>query len=159
MLAYLVRRLILVVPTLLGIMLVNFVIIQAAPGGPVQKVISELSGRGVGATARLIGGGGNEAGPPSGAQIGTGAGNQATVRGKLQRMQWRSLRKLDTLLGNRQTRFKRPQANGAIPAPGRGPLTIRGNSHQIYAMAMTAKRPQLGPIGHVPQAHGLIETT
>ncbi|MFZ1427190.1 MAG: microcin C ABC transporter permease YejB [Geminicoccaceae bacterium] len=76
MLAYLVRRLILVVPTLLGIMLVNFVIIQAAPGGPVQKVISELSGRGVGATARLIGGGGNEAGPPSGVQTGSGAGNR-----------------------------------------------------------------------------------
>lgn len=91
--------------------------------------------------------------------IGPSASNQATVGGKLQRMQWRSLRKLDTLLGNRQTRFKRPQANGAIPAPGRGPLTIGGNSHQIYAMAMTAKRPQLGPIGHVPQAHGLIETT
>lgn len=76
MLAYLVRRLILVVPTLLGIMLVNFVIIQAAPGGPVQKVISDLSGRGVGATARLSGGGGNEAGPASGVQTGSGAGNR-----------------------------------------------------------------------------------
>lgn len=76
MLAYLVRRLLLIVPTLFGIMLVNFVIIQAAPGGPVQKVISDLSGRGVGATARITGGGGNEAGPPSNVQTGQGAGNR-----------------------------------------------------------------------------------
>ena len=58
MLAYIVRRLLLIIPTLLGIMVVNFAVIQAAPGGPVQKIISELSGRGVGATARLTGGGG-----------------------------------------------------------------------------------------------------
>jgi microcin C transport system permease protein len=70
-LAYVIRRLLLVVPTLFGIMLVNFVIIQAAPGGPVQKVISELSGRGVGATARLTGGGGNEAAPAQAAGQGT----------------------------------------------------------------------------------------
>ena len=61
MLAYLVRRLLLVIPTLFGILLINFAIIQALPGGPVQRVISELSGRGVGATARITGGGGNEA--------------------------------------------------------------------------------------------------
>ena len=49
------------VPTLFGILLINFVVIQALPGGPVQQMISELSGRGVGATARVTGGGGNEA--------------------------------------------------------------------------------------------------
>jgi microcin C transport system permease protein len=58
MLAYIVRRLLLVVPTLLGIMLVNFVVIQAAPGGPIERVIAELSGTAAGATARLTGGGG-----------------------------------------------------------------------------------------------------
>jgi microcin C transport system permease protein len=57
-LAYILRRLLLVVPTLLGIMVINFAIIQAAPGGPIQRIISELSGRGAGATARLTGGGG-----------------------------------------------------------------------------------------------------
>ena len=62
MLAYIVRRLLLVVPTLLGILLVNFVIVQAAPGGPVQRIISDLTGRGVGATARITGGGGDEGG-------------------------------------------------------------------------------------------------
>ena len=40
------------IPTLFGILVINFVVIQALPGGPVQRVISELSGRGVGATAR-----------------------------------------------------------------------------------------------------------
>ena len=42
MLAYVARRLLLMIPTLLGIMLANFVIIQAAPGGPVQQVIAQL---------------------------------------------------------------------------------------------------------------------
>src|SRR4051794_22391884 len=53
MLAYILRRLALVIPTLLGIMIVNFAIVQAAPGGPVERLIAELQGRGVEATARL----------------------------------------------------------------------------------------------------------
>jgi microcin C transport system permease protein len=55
MLAYIVRRLALMVPTLVGIMLANFVIIQAAPGGPVEQVIAQLRGHGAEATARLGG--------------------------------------------------------------------------------------------------------
>ena len=58
MLAYLLRRLLLIIPTLFGIMLLNFVIIQAAPGGPVEQVLARLKGTDVGATARLSGGGG-----------------------------------------------------------------------------------------------------
>jgi microcin C transport system permease protein len=58
MLAYLLRRLVLIIPTLFGIMLLNFVIIQAAPGGPVEQVLARLKGTDVGATARLSGGGG-----------------------------------------------------------------------------------------------------
>ncbi len=82
MLAYIVRRLLLVVPTLLGILLINFVVIQAAPGGPVQKIISELTGRGAGATARITGGGGaGESGPAFEArQLETG-GPQGIYRG------------------------------------------------------------------------------
>ncbi|HYI04510.1 MAG TPA: microcin ABC transporter permease, partial [Reyranella sp.] len=38
MLAYILRRLMLVIPTLLGIMIINFFIIQAAPGGPVEQM-------------------------------------------------------------------------------------------------------------------------
>ena len=37
MLAYIVRRLLLIIPTLFGILLINFIIIQAAPGGPVEQ--------------------------------------------------------------------------------------------------------------------------
>jgi microcin C transport system permease protein len=57
-LAYLIRRLLLILPTLFGIMLLNFVIIQAAPGGPVEQVLARLKGTDIGATARVSGGGG-----------------------------------------------------------------------------------------------------
>ena len=65
MLAYLVRRLLLFVPTLFGIMVVNFIVVQAAPGGPVELMISRLRGHAVEATARVGGSGGGEtrAGP------------------------------------------------------------------------------------------------
>lgn len=56
MLAYLIRRLLLIVPTLLGILVINFVIIQAAPGGPVEQTIAKLEGF-EGATSRIGGGG------------------------------------------------------------------------------------------------------
>ncbi|WP_020590861.1 microcin C ABC transporter permease YejB [Kiloniella laminariae] len=46
MLAYIIRRLLLMIPTLLGIMIINFAIIQLAPGGPVEQVLSKLSGQG-----------------------------------------------------------------------------------------------------------------
>ena len=44
MLAYILRRLLLVIPTLLGIMVINFFIIQAAPGGPVEQMIAQHPG-------------------------------------------------------------------------------------------------------------------
>ena len=44
MLAYILRRLMLMVPTLFGIMVVNFFIIQAAPGGPVEQMIAQIQG-------------------------------------------------------------------------------------------------------------------
>jgi microcin C transport system permease protein len=56
MLGYLLRRLLLIVPTLLGILVLNFVIIQAAPGGPVEQMIAKLEGF-EGATSRIGGGG------------------------------------------------------------------------------------------------------
>ena len=42
MLAYIIRRLLLIIPTLFGILLINFIIIQAAPGGPVEQAIAKL---------------------------------------------------------------------------------------------------------------------
>ena len=54
--AYIVRRLLLIIPTLLAILLINFVVIQAAPGGPIDQILATLHGQGGGAIARVTGG-------------------------------------------------------------------------------------------------------
>lgn len=68
MAAYTLRRLLLMIPTLLGIMVLNFVIVQFAPGGPVERVLAQLEGTDVGATAR-VSGAGPETAAPSGDSI------------------------------------------------------------------------------------------
>lgn len=55
MLSYIIRRLFLVVPTLFGIIVVNFIIVQLAPGGPVEQAIAQIQGTAVDATARVSG--------------------------------------------------------------------------------------------------------
>ncbi|MDA1097748.1 MAG: microcin C ABC transporter permease YejB [Proteobacteria bacterium] len=57
MIAYIIRRLLLMIPTLFGIMLLNFVVLQFLPGGPVEQVIAQLTGTAVEATSRVSGGG------------------------------------------------------------------------------------------------------
>ncbi|EDM46766.1 microcin C ABC transporter permease YejB [Marinobacter algicola] len=64
--SYILRRLALIIPTLLGIMLLNFVIVQAAPGGPVEQLIAETEGHGGSALSRASGGGGGEVTSSSG---------------------------------------------------------------------------------------------
>ncbi len=59
MLGYILRRLLLMIPTLFGILLVNFLVIQAAPGGPVERTIAAFQGRG-GSDLDRLGGGGSE---------------------------------------------------------------------------------------------------
>ena len=56
MISYIIRRLMLVVPTLFLIVLINFAIVQFAPGGPVEQAIAEIEGLATSATARLGGG-------------------------------------------------------------------------------------------------------
>ena len=56
MAAYILRRILLIIPTMLGVMLVTFVIVQFAPGGPVERLIAQLSGTDFGATANFSGG-------------------------------------------------------------------------------------------------------
>lgn len=56
MAAYILRRLLLIIPTMLGIMAIAFLVIQFAPGGPVEKVIAELTGAAGGASDRVSGG-------------------------------------------------------------------------------------------------------
>ena len=69
MFAYIIRRLLLIIPTLFGIMVINFFIVQIAPGGPVEKILADLSGTAIDATARI-----------SGSQVGeTGAVGQAAT--------------------------------------------------------------------------------
>jgi microcin C transport system permease protein len=68
MAAYIARRLLLMIPTLIGIMLITFVIIQFAPGGPVERIIAQIQGTDVSATSRFGGGAGGDMGnaPPQG---------------------------------------------------------------------------------------------
>ncbi len=56
--AYLLRRLALMLPTLFGIILINFTVVQFAPGGPVEQALAELRGRGGGVLERVTGGAG-----------------------------------------------------------------------------------------------------
>src|ERR1700687_5985878 len=55
--AYIARRILLMIPTLLGILFVSFVVVRFAPGGPVERVLAQLSGADTGGTSRISGGG------------------------------------------------------------------------------------------------------
>src|SRR5476649_2949998 len=59
MTAYIARRIFLMIPTLLGILFVSFVVVQFAPGGPVERLIAQLSGADTGGTSRISGSGGD----------------------------------------------------------------------------------------------------
>ncbi|HNQ92945.1 MAG TPA: microcin C ABC transporter permease YejB [Alphaproteobacteria bacterium] len=76
MLNYILRRLALMIPTIFGILLVSFVVIQFVPGGPVERMIAQLQGHGAEATGRISGGGsGDMAGQNMAAQM-TGQSSQ-----------------------------------------------------------------------------------
>src|SRR5256714_313673 len=79
MTAYIIRRILFMVPTLLGIMLVSFVVVQFAPGGPVERVIAQISGSDTGATSRISGSPGGDFGTRGQAQ-GTSAGGAANSK-------------------------------------------------------------------------------
>jgi microcin C transport system permease protein len=79
MLAYIIRRLLLIIPTLIGIMVINFAVVQFAPGGPIEQIIAQLSGTDVGATARIGGTGGTEAGATAQASLQASAGAAGTT--------------------------------------------------------------------------------
>jgi microcin C transport system permease protein len=67
MLAYAVRRILLIIPTLFAIILVNFVIVQAAPGGPVDQMIAQIKGQAGGTLGRVSGAGGELSQPATSA--------------------------------------------------------------------------------------------
>jgi len=86
MFAYLIRRLLLIIPTLFGIMIINFLIVQAAPGGPVELMIARIKGTAIEATARVSGSIGGET-------SGVGASQSVDVTSK-----YRGARGLDPAL-------------------------------------------------------------
>ncbi len=78
MTAYIIRRLLMMIPTLFGIMLLNFIIVQAAPGGPVERMIAQLTDiTSADATIRITGGGSDFAGKAE-----TQSGLQSSYRGR-----------------------------------------------------------------------------
>ena len=68
--AYIIRRILFMIPTIFGIMLVSFVVVQFAPGGPVERVIAQLSGNDTGATSRISGSAGGDFGSRGALQSG-----------------------------------------------------------------------------------------
>jgi microcin C transport system permease protein len=77
MLAYIARRVLLMIPTILGIMLISFVLVQFAPGGPVERIIAQLQGQESSASSRISGGGGDFSG---GGQSAGGTGDASSSR-------------------------------------------------------------------------------
>ena len=55
MIAYIIRRLLLIIPTLFGIMVLNFAIVQFAPGGPVEQTLARIKGTAKEATNAITG--------------------------------------------------------------------------------------------------------
>lgn len=77
MFAYILRRLLLIIPTLLGIMVINFLVIQLAPGGPVEQLIAEMRGNATDATSAFSG----QDGDIKSSQQGTGSAASSKYRG------------------------------------------------------------------------------
>src|SRR6201999_4476180 len=78
--AYIARRLLLMIPTLLGILFVSFVVVQFAPGGPVDRVLAQLTGADTGGPSRISGGGG-DFGARQQARVGAGEAVNSKYRG------------------------------------------------------------------------------
>jgi microcin C transport system permease protein len=81
MAAYIVRRILFMIPTLLGILLVSFIVVQFAPGGPVERVIAQISGSDTGATSRISGSQGGDFGARGAGQGGVGGDVSSKYRG------------------------------------------------------------------------------
>lgn len=79
MLSYLLKRLALIIPTLFGIILINFLIVQAAPGGPVEQMIAKAQGIQTSATDRFSGSG-NDSGVQNDTNFKSTAAQQTTSK-------------------------------------------------------------------------------
>jgi microcin C transport system permease protein len=81
MLAYIIRRLLLIIPTLFGIMVFNFILVQVVPGGPVEQLIAQIQGTAVDATARFGAGEQDDSGAASATKGATEGGGTSKYRG------------------------------------------------------------------------------
>ncbi|MCG8510404.1 MAG: microcin ABC transporter permease, partial [Rhodospirillales bacterium] len=86
MLAYIIRRLLLIIPTLFGIMVINFAIVQVVPGGPVEQAIAQLTGQGVAATNRIS---------RAGSELDTGPQPRGGEAGGVEQSRYRGAQGLD----------------------------------------------------------------
>ena len=73
MVAYIIRRILLIFPTLIGILTINFIIIQAAPGGPVERMIGHLQGMQSGVMSQI--------GASGQGEVSSGGGSSSTASG------------------------------------------------------------------------------
>jgi microcin C transport system permease protein len=104
MTAYIIRRLLLMIPTLFGIMFVSFVIVQFAPGGPIERVIAVLSGADTGAGART-GGTGSDFGSRS--QTGAGLNDTSSKYRGAQGLDPEFIKKLEVQFGFDKPAYER----------------------------------------------------
>jgi microcin C transport system permease protein len=79
--AYIIRRLLLIIPTMIGIMAISFAVVQFAPGGPIERIIAQLQGTDVSATGRFTGGGGDFEGVTDPGSTAGGGDVNSTYRG------------------------------------------------------------------------------
>jgi len=77
--AYILKRLLLMIPTLFGIMLMTFAVIQFVPGGPIENIIAKMQGNNADSLSRINGNSGNEAGGTQD-QTFSNAGGGGTVK-------------------------------------------------------------------------------
>ena len=106
MTAYIIRRILFMIPTMFGIMLVAFVVVQFAPGGPVEQVIAKLTGADTSATSRISGGGG-DFGARGMAQGGSGVDSVASKYRGAQGLDPEFIKKLEKQFGFDKPAYER----------------------------------------------------
>src|SRR5271170_6206843 len=107
MLAYIIRRILLIIPTLFGIMVINFLIVQAAPGGPIEQIVARLHGTDVAATARFGGSSAGETAAPVGQIMKMGSENAVSRYPGAQGVDPELIKELEHQFGFDQPLYKR----------------------------------------------------
>ena len=103
MLKYIIKRLLLIIPTLLIIMALNFAVIQFMPGGPVEQMIAQVTGQSTSATARLSGSGSEVmAKAPT-----PGAGNNSSVYRGAQGLDPEFIKRIEKMYGFDKPAYER----------------------------------------------------